>query len=353
MNASFQATGLFVDRAESYHPMGIYFSYHGLIPNVRSLYRIDQGGVKLWIRSNLKDCIITTHSIEDEFINEPPSVEIFMYMLANKLMIYQNYDYVRVYYPPGMEDEAIELVRNFKKFPKKEKKTSDISLVANSSDGLDTVDISIKKPKLSINSQYNDDLLSVHSIILKSLRKKHKGGLILLHGQPGTGKSTYIRYLIHQLSKKVIFISPKIASNLDSPGMTNLLICNQNSVFVLEDAEELLVSRNIHPQSGISMLLNMTDGLLGESLGIQIIATFNSKLQQIDPALLRKGRLISRYEFRPLDISKTKSLLNKLGKSDYLVKAPMTLAEIYNTDEKDYNNNSELNQIGFISGRTG
>lgn len=66
---------------------------------------------------------------------------------------------------------------------------------------------------------------------------------------------------------------------------------------VIEDAEDLLVSRDTNHNSGISMLLNLTDGLLGQSLGIQVICTFNTHVSNIDRALLRKGRLIALYEF--------------------------------------------------------
>jgi hypothetical protein len=333
--------------------MALYYSYNKLIPNVKTLFRIDYAEVNNWVRNHFKGRINIQHSIETEFIHKSSLPGAFLYMVPEKMMIYQHFDYVRVFYPPGQENQADELITTFKRFPKKEEITSSISLVTNSNEGLDTVDVAIKKPKLSIDTQYNDDLSPIHKLVLKSLRTKDKSGLILLHGQPGTGKSTYIRYLLHHLSKKVIYISPKIAGNLDSPGMTNLLVNNQNSIFVLEDAEELLVTRNLHLQSGISMLLNMTDGLLGESLGIQIIATFNSKLQEIDPALLRKGRLIARYEFKPLDSGKAQFLLNRLGKAGIEARSSMTLADIYNAGEPDYQIPGEKNQIGFTRGRTG
>ena len=62
----------------------------------------------------------------------------------------------------------------------------------------------------------------------------------------------------------------------------------------------------------------------------QIIATFNCDLKSIDPALLRKGRLIANYEFNQLDISSAKILSEKLGYGTEGVTGPMTLAEIYN-----------------------
>ncbi len=98
------------------------------------------------------------------------------------------------------------------------------------------------------------------------------------------------------------------------------------------------------------MLLNLTDGLLGETLGIQVIATFNTDLQNIDKALLRKGRLTALYEFKPLSIEKSKMLLQESGIKDYFVTQPMTLADIYNTKNEDYQfKRSTHPQIGFLS----
>ena len=62
----------------------------------------------------------------------------------------------------------------------------------------------------------------------------------------------------------------------------------------------------------------------------QIIATFNCDLTSIDPALLRKGRLIANYEFNQLDVDSAKTLSEKLGFGTAGVTGPMTLAEIYN-----------------------
>ena len=67
----------------------------------------------------------------------------------------------------------------------------------------------------------------------------------------------------------------------------------------------------------------------------QIIATFNCDLTTIDPALLRKGRLIANYEFNKLDIESSKTLSDKLGYGTENITAPMTLAEIYNQGEKE------------------
>ena len=81
-------------------------------------------------------------------------------------------------------------------------------------------------------------------------------------------------------------------------------------------------------------MLNRSDGLLGDVMHQQIIATFNCDLASIDPALLRKGRLIANYEFNKLDIESAKTLSDKLGFGRDSVTEPMTLAEIYNQGDQ-------------------
>ncbi len=94
------------------------------------------------------------------------------------------------------------------------------------------------------------------------------------------------------------------------------------------------------------MLLNLTDGLLGTCLGIQIIATFNTSVLNIDPALLRKGRLIARYEFKPLATIKTQHLLIEM-KIPYSVEKELTLAEIFNIKEQHLDYIERKENIGF------
>src|SRR5277367_202394 len=86
----------------------------------------------------------------------------------------------------------------------------------------------------------------------------------------------------------------------------------------------------------ISLLFvfNRSDGLLGDAMHQQIIATFNCDLTTVDPALLRKGRLIANYEFNKLDLESSKILSDKLGFGSEDITEPMTLAEIYNQGEK-------------------
>lgn len=222
-------------------------------------------------------------------------------------------------------------------------------MVIEDRSGLGLHPLRMKPIKCSIKQNYNDDLEELNKGIIKYLRKKDTNGLTLFYGAPGTGKSTYIRYLITQVKKEIIFLSPRLAGNMDEPRLTTLLIEKPNTIVVIEDAEDLLVSREVNHNSGISTLLNLSDGLLGGSLGIQFICTFNTNLDNLDRALLRKGRLKTLYEFKPLTEIKSRALLQDLGVEDYIPTQPMTLAEIYHVQQHSFDYGRKMNQIGFVS----
>lgn len=204
----------------------------------------------------------------------------------------------------------------------------------------------ISRPKLNIRDNYNDDFVKIHRVILKRLAKKNDKGVVILHGKPGTGKTSYIRYLISLLKKEIIFLPPNMAGVITNPDLISILIDHPNSVFVIEDAENIILDREKSGDSPISALLNISDGLLSDCLNIQIICSFNTDISKVDSALMRKGRLIAKYEFKELETSKAQALSDKLSFSSKIYK-PMTLTEIYNQEELGFQETPQRNTIGF------
>jgi ATP-dependent 26S proteasome regulatory subunit len=133
--------------------------------------------------------------------------------------------------------------------------------------------------------------------------------------------------------KKVIFVPPFLTESITSPEFVPFLAQNSDSILVIEDAERVVSDRGSGQGSsiGVSNILNMTDGILGDVMNIQIIASFNMHRNKIDSALLRKGRLIAEHKFSKLTDKETNKLLKHIGK-DHEVTDGMTLADIYNID---------------------
>ena len=127
----------------------------------------------------------------------------------------------------------------------------------------------------------------------------------------------------------------------------------RSCILLLEDAEPLLASRkHENRSSGITNLLNITDGILNDMLSIQVIATFNTDLANIDDALLRPERLIARKEFKKLKKEDAQLLADKL-KINKKIEADSSLAEIYSQSKHseilvhEYNQESRPGKIGF------
>lgn len=229
---------------------------------------------------------------------------------------------------------------------KLEKDDPRIYLLVNTSIGIETKSLKLTKQKINLKDNYNDDFIEIHDVIYKRLSKKKDKGLVLLHGKPGTGKTSYIRYLVGLVKKKVIFLPPNMSSNITNPDLMSILIDNPDSIFVIEDAENIVIDREKDGHSPVSALLNISDGLLSDCLNIQIICSFNTDISKIDSALMRKGRMIAKYEFKELEVNKAQALSNKLSFKTIISK-PMTLTEIYNQEEMSFVDKKERIAIGF------
>jgi len=219
-------------------------------------------------------------------------------------------------------------------------------LVASDS-GFYTEDVNtVDFRSIDINELYNDDFTDVDSIITESLAK-NEAGIILLHGDPGTGKTSYIKHLISRFQdKEFIFIQNDFVKDLLKPAFISFLLHNKNAILIIEDAEKVVITReNASDDSVVSTILQLTDGLFSDFLNIKIICTFNTTIDRLDKALLRKGRMIAKYKFSALTPEKTAALVEKLGYED--VTGSLTLADIFGLNKPGFNNVSRKT-IGFF-----
>ena len=103
------------------------------------------------------------------------------------------------------------------------------------------------------------------------------------------------------------------------------------------------MTRGNDNQDEVSTILNLSDGLLGDFLHLQIICTINCTAADIDQALLRPGRLLSHRVFPRLDYAQAARLAESLGRKLPVV-SDYSLAEVFIGQDKHETNRPH---IGF------
>ena len=202
-------------------------------------------------------------------------------------------------------------------------------------------------PKGGFEENYNDSLYPVHEKIVDAIHDE-SSSLIILHGVPGTGKTSYIRHLISENPDiKFYWLDSSLFSYIDTSTFVEFLVSCKNAVFILEDSESLLKSRDEAHNPAMQSLLSISDGMLGDSLKLKFICTFNTDLQAIDKALFRKGRMKVMYEFKPLAKDKVAKLFIKQGLDPEKAEA-MPLCDVYNATTDNGNEDiTNKESIGF------
>jgi hypothetical protein len=226
------------------------------------------------------------------------------------------------------------------------KKSGRIYLLCSMDGMLDLQKFKTRLPEREIDLEMNYGPVAAAKFEkISSLMDSGRNGLVLLSGHPGTGKSTFIKMLSLKTDRKVIYLSSSSAEHLTNPEFLSFMMRHRDAILLLEDAEKVLRTREERDNSAISNLLNITDGILGDCLNVMVLATFNIDREKIDPALVRKGRLLVEHHFEPLPADMANRLLESIG-LDKRVSEPTSLAEIYHPDD-NFHEEEEQRKVGF------
>jgi ATPase family associated with various cellular activities (AAA) len=172
---------------------------------------------------------------------------------------------------------------------------------------------------------------------LLAAREPGGGSLILWHGAPGTGKTHGVQTLAKAWRDwcSVHCITDPEALLQSTPYLMDVVndrIGDDERAYrliVLEDAGELMaVSARAEVGQGLSRLLNLTDGLLGQGVRTILLVTTNEPIGRLHPAVRRPGRCWASIDFGPFDAAEATAWLALQG-VDRAVTRPVTLAELY------------------------
>lgn len=209
-------------------------------------------------------------------------------------------------------------------------------------------------------ANYNDDVISDYNYVIRQLQEPQPSGrIVLLDGQAGTGKTFLTRAMLHDASKCTFLIIP--SNMVDSLGQPTFMevflkyryILLSPIVIIIEDADRCLAPRAADNISVISTLLNMTDGIIGRQLDLRILATTNASIEDIDPAIMRPGRLLTRTHVGALTVDKANAVYKRLTGKEGPYESEQTLAQVYydakETEKHLHNEKKPIRRMGFGS----
>jgi hypothetical protein len=164
-----------------------------------------------------------------------------------------------------------------------------------------------------------------------------RANILVLIGPPGTGKTSFIRGLLHTTRSRAILSYD--AAILEHDEIFAEFMSGSETVMVLEDADTFLSSRAKHGNTVMHKFLNIGDGLLS-TRGKKIVFTTNlPSVRDIDEALLRPGRCFDVMRFGKLTAAQA-----GLVREDYPENGPdITLAELMNGDRPE-----RSDRVGFV-----
>jgi hypothetical protein len=188
------------------------------------------------------------------------------------------------------------------------------------------------------------------SLIEEFKLSRHNGRLLLWHGEPRTGKTWAIRalawawktwcrfeyvidpdqllergdYLMEVLLERTNHQTPEISMELPEPAQHE-----KWRLLILEDSGEMMgVDAKKFLGQGLSRLLNISDGILGQGTRTMILITTNEDLGKLNRAITRPGRCFSEIGFERFGAEEA-NLWLRAGGCDNRVDSARSLSELY------------------------
>lgn len=172
---------------------------------------------------------------------------------------------------------------------------------------------------------------------------KSSSGILLLIGEPGTGKSTFLRSMILHSGKDASMVYDE--NTMRSNDMLTTFYGSTHGILALEDADNFLISRE-SGNADLAGLLNFADGVISDPTKKIVISTNLSSVNKVDPAVLRKGRCYDIVNFRALTPSEADLARAAAGLQPVGFEKDKVLAEVLDDNQRVLTENRKR-AVGF------
>jgi len=219
--------------------------------------------------------------------------------------------------------------------------TNNLKLLVSSNTGYKLTNLSAPAEPLQTGN-YSPQVLQKFKHLTKQLvADRPRGRIGVLSGYPGTGKTYLLRAILNEYVEDVDFVLINIEQCLQvSQNLHRFMqmlatrpesgYARRKVVLLLEDADSAIAPRSANNLSAIQAILNFGDGLMGDALDVRLLVTTNVRTVEIDPAILRKGRLIAHIEVGALDPAQANAAYHRIsGGKEGSYKQATTIAQVY------------------------
>jgi predicted acetyltransferase len=228
----------------------LFYAKYSIFPNCKLLVQSCKGEEHLFEPEKILDYLLKNvaedenmeHIVYSTYNMTTKKERIGFCIVLNKshilARIEKNVSECYILYETGFEDEVDKFIKCLEKFyvePEREK--NNLWKIATSQTGYMLIKSKVKEIEdFDVERQYNDSFAKEDGKIEAFLAEKDKGGLIILHGEKGTDKSTYIRHLINKHDElSFVFVPANLIQMLGEPSFGTFLQTLANHVVILED----------------------------------------------------------------------------------------------------------------------
>ena len=174
-------------------------------------------------------------------------------------------------------------------------------------------------------------------------------GLIILRGEPGTGKTSFIHHILWRSGLHATMTYDEVLFKSDEM-FVEFLTEDESGLLIMEDADAMLTSREREGNPLMNKFLNISDGLIRFPDKKIIISANIIENHRIDSALMRPGRCFDTPVFRKLTHEEACAAADAAGIERPEGKKDITLAELFNRKNGGGNNGVIGIKTGFSVG---